>query len=89
MFDTDNIRNWQILGFVVSILASDVLALLLERRPAPLGAGNLLPIVVSSEMTEVLIQYCRRFAQNNMAVQPQTDEEDEEYTIVDILFDQV
>jgi hypothetical protein len=55
MFDTDNIRNWQILGFVVSILASDVLAILLERRPAPLGGGNLLPIVVSSEMTEVLI----------------------------------
>jgi len=55
MFDTDNIRNWQILGFIVSILASDVLAILLERRSAPISGDNLLPIVVSSEMTEVLI----------------------------------
>lgn len=62
MFDTDNVRNWQILGFVVSILVSDTIAILLERRP-----DHLLPVQVSPEMTEVLISYCKRFAQNNMA----------------------
>lgn len=84
MFDTDNVRNWQILGFVVSILVSDTVALLLERRP-----GHLPQIQVSAEMTDVLIGLCKRFAQSNMAVQGQTSEENDEYTIVDVLFDQV
>ena len=38
MFDTENVRNWQILGFVVSILAADVIVVLLEKRTALFGA---------------------------------------------------
>ena len=95
MFDSDDVQNWRVLGLTVMLLVADTIGLILEQ-PTSLekeadrksGKDSLPPIEVSNEVGLKLFEFCRRFASFRFPLDP-ADEELDELSIVDILFDKV
>jgi len=85
MFDSDDVRNWQILGQDVNLLVSDIIAVLLNQEFATDGP----PLYVSNELTSMLMAYsklfCRSLKQEHLDEMLEVDDK----TIVDHLYDQV
>lgn len=50
MFDSNDTRNWQILGYTITLLVSDALAVLMD--PSNRGA----PIFIGSDATSTILQ---------------------------------
>ena len=87
MFDSDDVRNWQILALTSSQLVSDTIAILLEQQSRLVSEedrkDHLPKIQVKMEVVHALVLYCKRFASMKF---PQ-DDDLEDLTIVDLLSD--
>ena len=55
MFDTEDIKNWRILGFTVTIFASDLLQIFLDDL-------NPKEIQISSGVIDILLEICKYFS---------------------------
>ena len=88
-FDSDDVRNWQILALTSAQLVSDTIAILLEQQSKLVSdedKKDYLPkLEVKMEVMQALIAYCKRFASMDFP----EDDELEDLTIVNILQDQV
>jgi hypothetical protein len=49
MFDADDLRNWRILGFAVTIFASDLILILLEQSTE---------VQISAGVVSILLDVC-------------------------------
>jgi hypothetical protein len=56
MFDSNDTRNWQILGYSFTIMVSDVLSVLMD--PANKGA----PLFIGSEATALIMSQAKMFS---------------------------
>lgn len=54
MFDSDDIKNWRILGFIITILASDLISLFLDEISNK-------DILVASGIIDIMIEICKYF----------------------------
>lgn len=80
MFETDNPKNWQFLGFTVTLMASDLIALLVELNQNTSKEYQITPAVVDK-----LLDFCRHYCQ---VLSFQEDDVDEA-TILDIYYKQI
>jgi hypothetical protein len=58
MFEADNPKNWQLLGFTVTLMASDLIALLVELNQNTSKEYQITPAVVDK-----LLDFCRHYCQ--------------------------
>ena len=56
MFDSDDLKNWRLLGFSVTIFASDLISILLESK-----LSTLKDVQISSGVIDLLLEICRHF----------------------------
>ena len=95
MFDSDDAQNWRVLGLTAMLLVADTLALILEQ-PSKIQQDQdklhkiapLPKIEVSLDVTQKLVEFCKRFASFKIP-QDSGDDALEELSIIDILFDKV
>jgi len=80
MFESDIPKNWQLLGFTVTLMASDLIALLVELNQNTSKEYQITPAVVDK-----LLDFCRHYCQ----VLSFSEDDVEEPTILDIYYKQI
>jgi len=53
MFDADDLRNWRVLGFAVTIFASDLILILLEQST---------DVQISAGVVSILLDVCQHYS---------------------------
>lgn len=82
MFDSNDTRNWQILGYTVTILVSDVIAVLMD--PSNKGA----PLCVGADAGQIILSQARLYSRRL----PRTQEDEDnmvEATITQVMHAQI
>ncbi len=80
MFDSNDMRNWQILGYTVTIMVSDVLTVLMD--PANKGA----PLFIGSEATALIMSQAKMFSRKLQRT-AEDDENQVDETIASKMYD--